>query len=138
MKYQKHLNQAILNVNDETTELFINKELNRRLSNEGRLLIMDQLERTGHASPMDKNRNTWEIYWITLDDLANFVYRWAADNAMTNTVCTLFEITNGDMSAGQEFHELDQGVLLKALKLLEKSGKCELISFDDNEGVKFF
>lgn len=57
---------------------------------------------------------------------------------MTGTVCTLFEITNGDMSTDQEFHELDAGVLLKAIKLLEQAGKCEHISFDDNEGVKFF
>lgn len=138
LKYQKHTNQAILNVNDENTELFINKELNRRLPNDGRLLVLEHLERTEHAAPIDKKRNTWEIYWNTLDEWANMIYKWATDNAMTGTVCTLFEITNGDQSTDQEFHELDAAVLLKAIKRLEAAGKCEHISFDDNEGVKFF
>lgn len=37
-----------------------------------------------------------------------------------------------------EFHGLDMNVLMKALKSLESKGKCELIEFDDNQGVKFF
>lgn len=138
LKYQKSINQALLNVNDENTELFNNNEINRRLPVDGRLLILDQLERTAHAAPIDKKRNTWEIYWFTLDEWANQIYKWAIDNGMTGSVCTLFELTNGDHSTDQEFHGLDPGVLLKALKLLEQAGKCELISFDDNEGVKFF
>lgn len=138
LKYQKSKNQATLNVNDENTELFVNKTINRRLSNEGRLLVMEHLEKTAHAATIDKKRAQWEIYWNTLDEWANIIYKWAIDNGMTNTVCTLFEITHGDNSVNEEFHELDQNVLIKALKLLEQSQKCEMISFDDNEGVKFF
>lgn len=138
LKYQKAKNQAVININDENTELFVNKTINRRLPVDGRLLVMEHLEKTSHAAAIDKKRTQWEIYWNTLDELANIIYKWAIDNGMTNTVCTLFEITNGDNSVNEEFHELDQSVLIKALKLLEQSHKCELISFDDNEGVKFF
>lgn len=138
LKYHKHANQCNLNVNDESSPLFINESINRRLPLEGRQLVLDQLERTGHAAALDKNKTQWEIYWYTLDELANLLYKWASDNGLTGTVCTLYELTNGDDSAGQEFHGLDQSVLLKALKQLEQSGKCEVISFDDNQGVKFF
>lgn len=138
LKYQRAKNQAAININDENTELFVNKAISRRLSNDGRLLVMEHLERTLHAAAIDKKRAQWEIYWNTLDEWANIIYKWAIDSGMTNTVCTLFEITNGDNSVDQEFHELDQSVLIKALKLLEQSQKCELISFDDNQGVKFF
>lgn len=37
-----------------------------------------------------------------------------------------------------EFSGLNQDVLLKVLKVLESRKKAETISFDDNEGVKFF
>lgn len=77
----------------------------------------------------------WEIYWYTLDEFGNMIYKWAADNSMLGQVCTTYEIVNGDNSTDQEFHGLSNDVLLKALKRLEQSGKCELI---DDEGVKFF
>lgn len=138
LKYQKSIKQANLNVNDDSSPLFHNESLNRRLSPDGRLLILEQLEITQHAAALDKKRSQWEIYWYTLDEWANLVYKWAADNGMVGSVCTLFEITNGDDSVDQEFHGLDESVLRKALQLLEQSGKCELITFDDNQGVKFF
>lgn len=136
MQYQKSLNQPLININDEKTDLFVNKELKRRLNVDGRALVMDHLERSAHASPVDpKKRDQWEIYWYTLDEWANMLYQWATDNAMLGQVCTTYELANGDNSTDQEFHGLSNAVLLKALKRLEQSGKCELI---DDEGVKFF
>lgn len=136
MKYQKSLNQPVININDEKTELFVNKEINRRLNVDGRLLVMDTLEKSAHAAPIDpKKRDNWEIYWYTLDEWANMIYKWVSDNAMLGQVCTVFEISNGDNSTDQEFHGLSDDIVLKALRRLEQSGKCELI---DEEGVKFF
>ena len=37
-----------------------------------------------------------------------------------------------------DFHGLDGDVLKKALRTLETQNKAELMSFDGNEGVKFF
>lgn len=136
MKYQKSIKQPVLNVNDENTELFVNKEINRRLPVDGRLLVMDTLARTAHAAPVDsKKRDIWEIYWFTLDEWSELIYKWASDNAMLGSVCTTFEIANGDNSTDQEFYGLIDDILLKALRRLESSGKCELIG---DEGVKFF
>lgn len=136
LKYQQSLNQPILNINDENTELFVNKELKRRLNVDGRGLVMKTLEKTAHAVPIDpKKRDKWEVYWYTLDELANMIYKWATDNAMLGQVCTVFEVVNGDNSTDQQFHGLSLDVVLKALRKLEQSEKCELI---DDEGVKFF
>lgn len=136
LKYQQSLNQPILNINDENTELFVNKELKRRLNVDGRGLVMETLEKTAHAVPIDpKKRDKWEVYWYTLDELANMIYKWATDNAMLGQVCTVFEVVNGDNSTDQQFHGLSLDVVLKALRKLEQSEKCELI---DDEGVKFF
>lgn len=136
LKYQQSLNQPILNINDENTELFVNKELNRRLNVDGRILVMGALEKTAHAAPIDpKKRDKWEVYWYTLDELANMVYKWATDSARIGQVCTVYEVFSGDDSTDQQFHGLSLDVALKALQRLEQSGKCELI---DDEGVKFF
>lgn len=136
MKYQKAQNQPVINIHDENADLFVNKEINRRMNVDGRSLIMDTMEKTAHAAPLDpKNRDKWEIYWFTLDEWANMIYKWASDNAMLGQVCTVFEIANGDNSVDQEFYGLSDDILLKALRRLEQSAKCELI---DDEGVKFF
>lgn len=136
MKYQKSLKQPLLNINDENTELFVNKEINRRLPVDGRLLVMETLERTQHAAPVDsKKRDIWEIYWFTLEEWSEQIYKWASDNAMLGSVCTTFEIVNGDNSTDQQFYGLSEDVLLKALRRLQSNGKCELIG---DEGVKFF
>lgn len=138
LKYHKHINQSNLNINDDASPLFNNQGINRHLPLDGRLLVLEELEKTQHAAALDKKRNQWEIYWYTLDEWANLLYKWAGENALIGSVCTLYEITNGDDTIGQEFHGLDESVLLKALQQLEQNGKCELISFDDNQGVKFF
>jgi ESCRT-II complex subunit VPS25 len=135
LSYQKSQNQAILSVNEDTP-LFNNTTINRTLPLEGRILVLDGLSKTGNAATVDKRKLEWEIYWFTLEEWANLIHSWATDSGMTYTVCTLFEITSDDNSKGQEFHNLDERVLLKALKVLETRGKCEV--FDNNEGVKFF
>lgn len=134
MQYQRSLNQPLININDENTELFVNKKLNRRLNVDGRAKVMDYLERSAHASPKDaKKRDLWEIYWYTLDELAIMLYKWASDSARLDQVCTIDELR--DDYDDQEFYQLSKDVLLKALKQLQKSGKCEVI---DDDGVKFF
>ncbi|XP_058460561.1 vacuolar protein-sorting-associated protein 25 [Malaya genurostris] len=137
LSYQKHNRQAVLNINEDS-ELFENKSISRKLSPEGRLWVMEELSKSGNASPVDKRKQQWEVYWHTLEEWSALVYDWVVANGMTNTVCTIYELVSGDTSIGEEFHSLDQEVFKKVLKLLEARGKCEIIAFEDNEGVKFF
>ena len=53
-----------------------------------------------------------------------------------NAVCTMYELTESEEVEGQPFYNLDQEVLVKALKTLEVQKKAEI--FGSNEGVKFF
>ena len=52
------------------------------------------------------------------------------------SVIKLTPLTHHDNFA--EFHGLDDWLLKRALQTLEKQRKAELMSFDGNEGVKFF
>uniref|UniRef100_A0A0K8TNG0 Vacuolar protein-sorting-associated protein 25 n=1 Tax=Tabanus bromius TaxID=304241 RepID=A0A0K8TNG0_TABBR len=137
LKYCKQKNQALINVNEDS-ELFSNKSIDRELPLKVRNLIFEELCKTGNAGPIDKKRGQWEVYWHTLDEWAKLIYNWAVETGQTNTVCTLFEISNGDNSIGQEFHQLDTEIILKALRHLESQDKCELMLYDDSQGVKFF
>lgn len=81
------------------------------------------------------------------------------DGGLNNTICTVFELQSGDDTTSQgnlitvssalnsifsikEFHGIDLNVLHRALKLLEKQGKAEIISGSASDGsdagVKFF
>lgn len=51
-------------------------------------------------------------------------------------MCTIYEIVDGDDTAGESFHGIDQSVILEALRYMEKKGKLELMG--NGEGVKFF
>lgn len=137
IKYHKFNKKCSCNVNEDI-ELFKNSEINRMLPVDGRILVMEELAKRGLAECQDKKRSQWQIFWFTLDELGEMAYTFANDNAMTNTVCTLFELCQGDNTVDQEFYGIDNSVMVKALKTLEVKGKCEVIIDDDMEGVKFF
>lgn len=71
------------------------------------------MAKTGRAAPIDKSRNVWEVYWHSLDEWGNLIYSWACNSGMNNTVCTLFELREGDNTA-------DQGnIILAELDLID-------------------
>ena len=45
---------------------------------------------------------------------------------------------NGEDAEGQEFYGVDQRIIMKALQLLERKGRAEIINSDAGVGVKFF
>ncbi|XP_032528771.2 vacuolar protein-sorting-associated protein 25-like isoform X2 [Danaus plexippus] len=138
-EYLKATKQSTIDVREsQNSPLFNNTAINRKLSPEAVLTVLEDMAKSGKAAPIDKSKNVWEVYWHSLDEWGNMIYSWASSNGLNNTVCTLYELREGDNTVGEEFHGLDMNVLLKALKALSSNGKCELIEFDDNQGVKFF
>lgn len=43
----------------------------------------------------------WLIYWHTLEEWAMLIYSWAQASGSLNTVCTFFELVNGDDTTDQ-------------------------------------
>ena len=76
------------------------------------------------------------MYWRQPQEWGALIYSWAKENGFSNTVCTLYELNEGEDTVGQPFHGLETELLVKALKTLEVEKKAEV--FPDNEGVKFF
>ena len=136
LNHQKHKKQAVLSLSD--SQLFHNTKINRKLSAEGRTTVLDELVSTKNASLVNKENNVYEIYWLTLEEWGNIVYKWALGNGMTNSVLTVYELLHGGDVQDQEWHELEDQVFIKVLKHLETKNKCELIEMDGEFGVKFF
>jgi len=68
------------------------------------------------------------------------IYKWVFDNGLTNSICTYYELLNGDMSNEDEFQGLDEDTLKKALEILVKQKKAQIFSGSNSDemGVKFF
>ncbi|XP_030756389.1 vacuolar protein-sorting-associated protein 25 [Sitophilus oryzae] len=118
--------------------LFNNSNINRKLDQSVIISILSELQRTGHAAPVDKSKQRWEIYWHTLDEWANMIYDCISSRGLQNSVLTLYELSQGEDVQNEEFYGIQHEVLVKALQILEKDRKCELILSDSDEGVKFF
>ncbi|KAK2167232.1 hypothetical protein NP493_1285g00052 [Ridgeia piscesae] len=139
LAYFKHNKAYTLDVSEsQSTPLFHNDKINRKLSLDFINNILEELRTRGNIEWTDKTRKQCLLMWRTPDEWGKLVYRWAHSNGLVNTVCTLYELSHGDQTKAEEFHGLDDWLLKRALQTLEKQRKAELISFDGNEGVKFF
>ncbi|XP_022190340.1 vacuolar protein-sorting-associated protein 25 [Nilaparvata lugens] len=136
LDYHRALKQAVLDVSEaERSELFNNTKLQRKLPTEGIIQVLESLAKNGNAEPCNKARTRWYIYWHTLPEWADKMYTWAQETGQTNSVCTLYEIIN---ASDQDFYGLNEEVVKKALHVLERKQKAELILDGENSGVKFF
>ncbi|KAJ8913702.1 hypothetical protein NQ315_007419 [Exocentrus adspersus] len=118
--------------------VFNNAAINRKLEHSVIVSILCELQKHGNAAPLDKAKNRWEIYWHTLEEWASMVYEFVSNRGMQNTVVTLYELAHGEDTREEEFHGIQQEVFVKALRVLERERKCEVIMDDDMQGVKFF
>ena len=127
---------TILNVGDaEASELFNNKAIKRKLSSEAILEVVDYMVKKEKAQWLD-GQNSIVVLWRSPEEWAKLIHDFAVEAGLTNSVCTLFELVQGDDTTKEEFYGLDIRVLKIFLKCLETQGRAELIG--DDEGVKFF
>ncbi|XKL67525.1 hypothetical protein PGB90_003016 [Kerria lacca] len=136
LNYFKQTNQYILDLSDiSNLELFNNSSISRSLNRDDVILILDFLTRSENAEAIDKNKNRWYIYWHSLREWAHIIYSWAQKTNRTNSVLTFYEIRS---TPNEEFTELNEEILSKALQLLESQEKAEIILLQDTCGVKIF
>ncbi|XP_039272219.1 vacuolar protein-sorting-associated protein 25-like [Styela clava] len=136
INYHKHHSKSTLRVADvQSSPLFYNKTIDRKLSHEAVIEILNTLHKKGNLEWTDKAKTTCTIIWKTVDQWADLIYAWIFQNGMVNTVFTIFELCHGEESANQEFHGIEDEIFLKALRVLENRRKAELIG---NDGIKFF
>ena len=120
--------------------LFNNTSIQRTLPVTAMIFIFDSMISSQNGEWMNKEKTRFMVYVKSPESTGEEIYKWAMDMGKGNVVLTIWEIRKGEESEDQEFWDLDEDLIIKALQALEKKGKCKLFqsSQSDESGVKFF
>mmetsp|Transcript_10902 Transcript_10902/g.40018 ORF Transcript_10902/g.40018 Transcript_10902/m.40018 type:complete len:179 (-) Transcript_10902:168-704(-) len=129
-----------IDIQGDSFPLFSNESIQRTLNLNFKTTLFERMTSQGYAVWVDDTKRTALILWKSLDDWADAIHNWARQSAMDDAVLTLEELSSGVETRGQVFHELDNHMLERALRVLEQRGKARLFGGDDgtDRGVKFF
>ncbi|KAJ5707042.1 hypothetical protein N7488_006843 [Penicillium malachiteum] len=78
------------------------------------------------------------IWWRRPEEWADVLVDWVEGTGQKGAVLTVYELVQGEATVSQEFHGMDNDVMLKALSVLAKRGKAQVFGSEGQEGVKFF
>ncbi|KAJ5929432.1 hypothetical protein N7454_006382 [Penicillium verhagenii] len=78
------------------------------------------------------------IWWRRPEEWADVLVDWVEGTGQRGAVLTVYELVQGEATATQEFHGMDNDVILKSLSILSKRGKAQVFGSEGQEGVKFF
>ncbi|KAF2364983.1 ESCRT-II complex vps25 subunit [Trinorchestia longiramus] len=138
LRWARHNNQASIDVAGASSlPVFCNQDIGRTLPPEGISVVLHELAKRGNLEWSDKAKTRGQVLWLSAGEWADKIYKWAQATSKVNTVCTLYELTQGDESQDQEFYGLSDDIVLKALRQLQAQGKAEIIDAGDGIGVKF-
>lgn len=138
LRWARHHNTSNIDTaSANTLPVFSNPDISRSLSPESIGVVLKELASRGNLEWTDKAKTRGQVLWQSAAQWADKIYRWAQATSKVNTVCTLYELTQGDETTDQEFYGLADDVVLKALRHLESEGKAEMIDAGDGVGIKF-
>ncbi|XP_051894345.1 vacuolar protein-sorting-associated protein 25 [Pristis pectinata] len=136
LRYHKLYTIDVLEAQE--SPLFNNKKIQRKFPIEAIQVVLEELRKKGNLEWIDKNKTRCLIMWRRPEEWGKLVYQWVSKNGLTNSVFTFYELSNGDDTEGEEFHGLEEWLLLRALQALQTERKAEIITLADSKGVKFF
>ncbi|CAM6119324.1 unnamed protein product [Calypogeia fissa] len=138
IKYCKTYKIFVVNL-DEEFPLFVNSSIDRKLSHEARALFLGALVSEGKAEWLDKGHRKCLILWRAINEWAKVLLDFVKEYGFEDGVMTLEEIQSGDETRGTDLAGIDRIVLVRAIKMLENSGKAVMFkgSASDDDGVKF-
>jgi len=114
----------------------VNKEINRRLSMDALhqvISYMKQHSKGSNISPREfadyvneTSKDKVFIYWRSVQELADAVYKWADRNAKIGSVETVVDIYEDPDNKSEIFFKIPIEVVLKALYALQVTGKAQV------------
>ncbi|XP_063107698.1 vacuolar protein-sorting-associated protein 25 isoform X1 [Cavia porcellus] len=155
-----HKQSSMTVMEAQESPLFNNVKLQRKLPVESIQIVLEELRKKGNLEWLDKNKSSFLIMWRRPEEWGKLIYQWGSRlsersfcgylkscglvvrrvsrSGQNNSVFTLYELTSGEDTEGEEFHGLDEATLLRALQALQQEHKAEIITLGDGRGVKFF
>lgn len=117
---------------------FCNESIDRRLNLDALRLIINSLVEKRYAEWLSpKDRESCLIFSRPPEQWAKIISDYVKEKSLYNIVLTFYELLEGDATKDREFHQLDETIFLRALKILEKAGKAAVIEIEGHKGVKF-
>lgn len=85
-----------------------------------------------------EKEGTFWVLWKRPEEWADVLAGWVEEVGQKNTVLTLYELREGEMTNGQEFHGMDAELFQRSLNVTVKRGKAQVFGSEDQQGIKFF
>lgn len=122
-----------------SSPLFECKDIDRKLSDDFIAKLFEYIIYQGLGEP-EEGGSAILFYRRRIPEWADAVHAWAVKCGRLNSVESIFNISNGPDSLDETFYSMPEGMMLRALRILEERGKCELITVNTSDitGVKFF
>ncbi|KAM3415370.1 hypothetical protein BST61_g8897 [Cercospora zeina] len=144
--YCAHHRLFRLTVSSPPPDLFASTALSRSLKPADVRAVLDYMSQPANGPRAEwiaptargETSSACYIYWKTPAEWADLLYAFVEDTGQKGAVLTFYELREGDASRGQEWGDIDETVLRKALHVLVKRGKAQIFGQEDSAGVKFF
>ncbi len=136
-------NPRFTSFDTKTFPLFHNDQLDRQLDTDAVQAVCADLIRTGHAEWEDVAQTRLRVMWRTPQEWAPIIYEFISQSGLNGSLFTVFELHSDDSSFGSAaFFGLDNAILLKALEVLARENKAQLMYSEeggsiDEYGVRF-
>jgi len=147
LSYARHRSLFVLRIEDaevsaggggEWDEVLRNPRINRRLKPEHLAHILSVMASKNLAvyEPAKQQTRAALLYWRLPEEWAEVLHEWATKTGQLNTILTFYEIM--DPPAPSPLSGIPEALLRTAIAILAKSGRAQLISISDGDGVRFF
>ncbi|TFK36335.1 ESCRT-II complex subunit-domain-containing protein [Crucibulum laeve] len=143
LSYARHRRLFTLRVEDAETagndwdEVLRNERINRRVLPSYLSAIIASMAAKNVAAyePPKQNRSAL-LYWRLPEEWAEVLHEWAISTGQLNTILTFYDITDPPIES--PLTNIPLPLLRKAITILAKTNRAQLIGVADGEGVRFF
>ncbi|KAI0255956.1 ESCRT-II complex vps25 subunit [Lactifluus subvellereus] len=144
LAYARHRRLFTIRIEDaevssggEWDEVLRNPRINRRLMPDhlARILGVMVSKNLVVYEPARQTRAAL-LYWRLPEEWAEVLYEWVTNTGQLNTILTFYEIS--DPPVPSALSGIPDPLLRSAIAILAKSGRAQLISISDGDGVRFF
>ncbi|KIL59066.1 hypothetical protein M378DRAFT_188070 [Amanita muscaria Koide BX008] len=141
--YARHRKLFFLKVEDAETssndwdEVLKNERINRKVLPSHLSYVLEAMVKKNVAVyEPSKQTRTVMLYWRTPEEWAETLHNWASSTGQLTTILTYYDIT--DPPVESELTGIPVPLLKKAIAILAKAGKAQVIGISEGEGVRFF
>ncbi|KAI0766155.1 ESCRT-II complex vps25 subunit [Trametes elegans] len=142
LSYAPHKRLFVLRAEDadasgsEWDEILQNPRINRRLlSSHLSAILADMVAKGDAVYEPPRQTSSVLLYWRSPEEWAQVLYDWANATGQMNTIMTFYEIVEPPVPS--ELSGLPLPILRKAVGVLTKSSRAQVIAVPDGEGVRF-